>query len=76
MSNTDLTYDEARKFKAASAQGARDFNSLPVDLKWRVSDDLVLGAFDWTDWLEERPPKGWRTGFGNAADAWVRSVCG
>jgi len=69
------------KFKAAAKQGARDFNEMPEREKWDAHDDLVLGCFNGQIWYEacghdDAPPKGWRTGFGEAADMWAMSIHG
>ncbi len=37
--------------KAAQAY----WDSLTIEMKWQLGDDLVLDAFDWRDWFEEKP---------------------
>jgi hypothetical protein len=36
----------------------RFWDSLTPVEKWQLGDDLVLGAFDWRDWLSSPPPIG------------------
>lgn len=76
-----MTDTEARAFKAAKTAGRKDFDGLPEHLKWQAGDDLVLGCFSADEWSDicghdEMPPKGWRTGFAEACDAWTMMVCG
>lgn len=50
--------------KAAAAQGAvreaarRLWQGLSEEQRGELGDQLVLGGFDWMDWMEEPPPKG------------------
>lgn len=38
------------------AQGREWFRNLPIDLKWEIGDQLVLGSFDWREWSFPKKP--------------------
>ena len=76
-----MTNAELAAFRKAKAAGARDFDHLSTSDKWAAGDDLVLGCFSARDWYEacgndDLPPKGWRTGFGEAYETWSMSIHG
>jgi hypothetical protein len=58
------------------ASGRSDFRGLSEASKWRVSDDLCLGTFDWTDWYDEKPSRARMAGVRDEANDWVAATCG
>jgi hypothetical protein len=57
--------------KATSTDPARDkayaagkawFRSLSERSKGELGDALVLGYYDWTEWLDEKPARGFMSG--------------
>lgn len=52
------------------AEGRAWFGGLTPREKWEVGDELVLDTWDWRNWLDEKPPVGFRAGVCEASDAW------
>jgi hypothetical protein len=51
------------------SKGARFFGSLDSYDKYSLGDELVLGLFDWRDWLLEKPSQEFMRGVVEASDA-------
>lgn len=56
------------------AEGRAWFATLSAREKWEVGDELVLDTFDWRNWVDDKPPLGWRAGVREASDEW-EGVC-
>lgn len=43
---------------SASSLAKQFWSQLTDRERWELGDQLVLGDFDWRDWLSEPPPRG------------------
>lgn len=48
----------SKYYKNIGAEARRWFTELTDIQKGELGDQLVLGTFDWRDWFDTRPPKG------------------
>lgn len=60
----------ARERAAQRARGAEWFRSLGNADKGRLGDELVLGEFDWREWLASKPTSAFLNGADQARMDW------
>lgn len=49
---------DAKQLDAIKRKARKFWDSLSEADRFQLGDDLVLGDFDWRDWFEAKPPRG------------------
>lgn len=64
---------DVRQVARERAAGANWFRTLPRQAKWDLGDQLVLGEFDWSNWLDSKPSTAFLRGVEEARIVWEDS---